>query len=126
MINIILISHDYRTVEAIKNYFLNMLPIDSKKVKLFSSGGLDEKTLGTNPKEIEEIIKNNPADLNLLVPDLGSSIFTSKSLKVKLKKFKIEVAKGSLIENGFAAYVAANSSLEMESIIKAANEIFLK
>ncbi|WP_245579600.1 PTS-dependent dihydroxyacetone kinase phosphotransferase subunit DhaM [Mycoplasma leonicaptivi] len=125
---LIIISHYKKLANTIQEYFTKMLPLNHENLVVKSIGGINNGSeLGTEPLELLNII-NKYTDIKdiIIFSDLGSATLSAQSIVMMTENKNIHVSKGSLIENGFSAYVLANSGAPFADVINASEEKVIK
>ncbi|WP_322935591.1 dihydroxyacetone kinase [Mycoplasmopsis felis] len=124
----IIISHYEKLAHTIKDYFQKMLPINNEYIILQSIGGINGASeLGTDPIALMDLINSYEEIKEVIIfSDLGSATLSAESVCSMITDKEIFVSKGALIENGFSAYVLANSGADFKDVINASQEPIIK
>jgi phosphoenolpyruvate---glycerone phosphotransferase subunit DhaM len=92
-------------------------------VRVVSAGGTDDGRLGTSTQRITDAIaKADQGSGVLLIPDLGSSVLSAKSILADLAGDKVALADAPFVEGAVAAAVAASGGVDLTAVARAAEE----
>lgn len=121
MTDILLVSHSKEITDGLAK-MIRQMANDESKVKIYSLGGTDDGSLGTDPMKIyNTILTLNPADNILVFCDIGSSIMSTTSAMDLLGdnpiKAKIHLVDAPLVEGAFAAGVIATTTDDVTDIL---------
>lgn len=124
----ILITHYLPLSLTIKDYLLKMMPINNQLLKIEAIGGINNgKEIGTEPLEIQKIIDQNSQIEDIFIfSDLGSATLAAQTIAMLIPNKNIYISRGAIVENTFAAYVAANTNASFEDVKKACEEVIKK
>jgi phosphoenolpyruvate---glycerone phosphotransferase subunit DhaM len=120
MVGIVLISHS----AALALGTAELAGQIAGEVRLRTAGGTDDGRLGTSVERIEKAIAAaDQGDGVLLIPDLGSSVLTARSVLADLDGgCRVVLADAPFVEGAVAAAVAASAGLDLDAVAGAAAE----
>ncbi|OLB75895.1 MAG: phosphoenolpyruvate--protein phosphotransferase [Actinobacteria bacterium 13_2_20CM_2_71_6] len=123
MVGIVLISHSTGLAEGAAELAGQI----AGQARVVPAGGTDDGRLGTSTDRIAAAIAAADAgDGVLLIPDLGSSVLSARSLLADLDPQgsgkQIRLADAPFVEGAVAAAVAASVGLDLATVAHAAEE----
>jgi phosphoenolpyruvate---glycerone phosphotransferase subunit DhaM len=121
MVGIVLISHSRALAEGAADLADQ---IAAGAVPVIGAGGTDDGRLGTSPDLIAAAIeKADRGDGVLLIPDLGSSVLSAKTVQVECAgRPPLRLVDAPFVEGAVAAAVAASAGLDLDLVATAAEE----
>jgi PTS hybrid protein len=91
--------------------------------RVVPAGGTDDGALGTSTQLIlEAIAKADQGAGVVLIPDLGSSVLSAKSVLAELDRGDVRLADAPFVEGAVAAGVAASIGADLAAVARAAEE----
>jgi phosphoenolpyruvate---glycerone phosphotransferase subunit DhaM len=123
MVGIVLISHSGQLAEGAAELAGQI----AGKARVVPAGGTDDGRLGTSTERIAAAISAaDTGDGVLLIPDLGSSVLSARSVLADLDPHQdgkqIRLVDAPFIEGAVAAAVAAGAGLDLAAVARAAEE----
>jgi phosphoenolpyruvate---glycerone phosphotransferase subunit DhaM len=123
MVGIVLISHSSRLADGAAELAGQI----AGGAKVVPAGGTDDGRLGTSTERIAAAISAaDSGDGVLLIPDLGSSVLSARSLLAELAEDGggplVALADAPFVEGAVAAAVAAGGGLDLAAVTTAAEE----
>ena len=123
MVGIVLISHSGQLAEGAAELVGQI----AGGARVVPAGGTDDGRLGTSTERIAAAISAaDTGDGVLLIPDLGSSVLSARSLLADLDPQQdgkhIRLADAPFIEGAVAAAVAAGAGFDLAAVAHAAEE----
>jgi dihydroxyacetone kinase phosphotransfer subunit len=121
MVGIVLISHSRRIAEGTAELVGQI----ARGVRVIPAGGTEDGRIGTSTERISAaIVAADTGDGVLLIPDLGSSVLSARSLLAEydLDGRRIVLADAPFIEGAVAAGVAASAGFDLSIVANAAQE----
>jgi phosphoenolpyruvate---glycerone phosphotransferase subunit DhaM len=121
MVGIVLISHSIGLAEGTAE-LVNQIAGGARVVP---AGGTDDGELGTSTRLIHEAIaKADQGAGVLLIPDLGSSVLSARSVLAELAHAgpAVVLADAPFVEGAVAAGVAASIGADLAAVARAAEE----
>jgi dihydroxyacetone kinase phosphotransfer subunit len=124
MVGIVLISHSRALAEGAADLADQ---VAAGAVAVVAAGGSDDGRLGTSPDLIAAaILKADRGDGVLLVPDLGSSVLSAKTVMAEQAENgagpRLVLVDAPFVEGAVAAAVAASGGLDLDAVAAAAEE----
>lgn len=117
MISIVLVSHSSALAAGVKELAEQMT---HGRVGIFSTGGLDEHTLGTNVETIlRALTEADNSDGTLVLMDLGSAILSTETALELLSpeaRGRVRLCPAPLVEGSVAAAVQAALGSDLETV----------
>src|SRR5262249_20940237 len=91
--------------------------------RVVAAGGTEDGRLGTSTQLIlDAIAQADQGEGVLLIPDLGSSVLTARSVLAELDRDAIVLADAPFVEGAVAAGVAASIGADLAAVARAAEE----
>ncbi|HEU4425949.1 MAG TPA: dihydroxyacetone kinase phosphoryl donor subunit DhaM [Pilimelia sp.] len=123
MVGIVLISHSSGLAEGAAQLAEQV----GRGARVVPAGGTDDGRLGTSTERIAAAIDAADAGAGvLLIPDLGSSVLSARSVLADLDPedggVQIRLADAPFVEGAIAAAVAASGGLDLATVATAAEE----
>jgi len=120
VVGIVLISHSRAVAESTAE----MVGHIASGAKVVPAGGTDDGRLGTSTELIAAAIAEaDSGDGVLLIPDIGSSVFSALALLEELEPpTRVVLADAPFVEGAVAAAVAAGVGLDLTEVHLAAEE----
>jgi len=123
MVGIVLISHSSGLAEGAAELAGQV----ARGARVVPAGGTDDGRLGTSTERIAAAIDAADAGAGvLLIPDLGSSVLSARSVLADLDAEHggkhIRLADAPFVEGAIAAAVAASGGLDLATVATAAEE----
>jgi dihydroxyacetone kinase phosphotransfer subunit len=123
MVGIVLISHSSGLAEGTAELVGQI----AGHARVVPAGGTDDGRLGTSTERIAAAIAAaDTGDGVLLIPDLGSSVLSARSLLADLDPDddgkQLRLADAPFVEGAVAAAVAAGAGLDLAAVAQAAEE----
>jgi PTS hybrid protein len=122
MVGIVLISHS----AALAQGAAELVGQIAGDVRVVPVGGTEDGRLGTSVELIAKaIVAADQGDGVLLIPDLGSSVLTARSLLADLEPERADqvvLADAPFVEGAVSAAVAAGAGLDLTTVASAAAE----
>jgi phosphoenolpyruvate---glycerone phosphotransferase subunit DhaM len=120
MVGIVLISHSRVVAESTAE----MVGHIAAGAKVVPAGGTDDGRLGTSTERIAAAIAEaDTGDGVLLIPDIGSSVFSALALLEEFESAtRVVLADAPFVEGAVAAAVAAGVGLDLTEVHLAAEE----
>jgi phosphoenolpyruvate---glycerone phosphotransferase subunit DhaM len=123
MVGIVLISHSSRLAEGAAELVGQI----AGHARIVPAGGTEDGRLGTSTDLIEAAIRvADTGDGVLLIPDLGSSVLSARSVLAdrdpRHNGGRIRLADAPFIEGAVAAAVAAGAGMDLATVAHAAEE----
>ena len=124
MVGIVVVSHSTQIARGVAELAGQMAGPD---VAIESAGGTHDGGLGTDERSVREAIGRADRGGGVVVlGDLGSSILTIRHLlEVRAEaggNGHVRLADAPLVEGALAAAVAASAGVELEAVVRAAEE----
>ena len=117
MVDIVLVSHSLKLVEALKELVFEMAP----EVHIYAVGGTKEGEIGTDFDQILATFHRIGEEGAVVLFDLGSSYMASQMAHEALPKSlqsKIELVDAPLVEGSIEAAVLAGMGEDKDEIMK--------
>ena len=115
MVGIVIVSHSHMLAQGVRELAQQ---VSQGKVAIATAGGLDERTLGTNPERILEAIREawSPGGV-LVLMDLGSAVLSAEVALESLpetERAQVMLCEAPLVEGAVAAaaVIAAGATLK--------------
>ena len=123
MVGIVLISHSRSLAEGAADLAAQI----GRGVQVRAAGGDDSGGLGTSADLIAKAVAEaDQGDGVLLIPDLGSSVLTARTLLADFANDRdappLVLADAPFVEGAVAAAVAASTGLDLRAVADAARE----
>jgi dihydroxyacetone kinase phosphotransfer subunit len=123
MVGIVLISHSSGLAEGAAELVRQI----AAGVRVVPAGGTDDGRLGTSIDRISAAIAEaDGGDGVLLIPDLGSSVLSARTLLDDFDEDgtgpRVRLADAPFIEGAVAAAVAASAGLDLDAVSESAEE----
>ena len=121
MVGIVLISHSSSLAEGAAELAGQV----ARGVRVVPAGGTDDGRLGTSTERIAAAIRvADTGDGVLLLPDLGSSVLSARSVLADLDPARtwIRLVDVPFVEGAVAAAVAASGGLDLATVATTAEE----
>jgi phosphoenolpyruvate---glycerone phosphotransferase subunit DhaM len=123
MVGIVLISHSIGLAEGAAELAEQV----GRGARVVPAGGTDDGRLGTSTERIAAAIDAADAGAGvLLIPDLGSSVLSARSVLADLDPEhvgkQIRLADAPFVEGAIAAAVAASGGLDLATVATAAED----
>jgi dihydroxyacetone kinase phosphotransfer subunit len=123
MVGIVLISHSSGLAQGTAELVGQI----AGHARVVPAGGTDDGRLGTSTERIAAAITAaDTGDGVLLIPDLGSSVLSARSLLADLDPDddgkQLRLADAPFVEGAVAAAVAAGAGLDLAAVAQAAEE----
>jgi phosphoenolpyruvate---glycerone phosphotransferase subunit DhaM len=126
MVGIVLISHSRSLAEGAAD-LAGQIAVG---VRIRAAGGTIDGGLGTSTDLIAKAIADADAgDGVVLIPDLGSSVLSARSVLADIAEFaeapdppRVVLADAPFVEGAVAAAVAASGGLDLDAVAEAAQE----
>lgn len=119
MVGLVIVSHSPKIAEGIKELALEMA---QGYTQLYTAGGLEDGTIGTDAVRIMEAIQSaNTGDGVVILADLGSGIISAETAIDLLEEdIVVRIADAPVVEGAIVAAVEANIGNSMDQVIQAA------
>jgi dihydroxyacetone kinase phosphotransfer subunit len=119
MVGIVLISHS----NGLAAGTAELVGQIAGSARVVPAGGTEDGALGTSTRLIvEAIAKADQGAGVLLIPDLGSSVLSAKSVLADLDRDGVVLADAPFVEGAVAAGVAASTGADLAAVARAAEE----
>jgi PTS hybrid protein len=119
MVGIVLISHSPGLAEGAAE-LVGQIAGGSRVV---AAGGTEDGALGTSTRLILDAIAKADQGVGVvLIPDLGSSVLSARSVLADLERGDVVLADAPFVEGAVAAGVAASIGADVEAVARAAEE----
>ena len=124
MVGIVVVSHSTRIASGVAELAGQMAGTD---VAIESAGGTGDGGLGTDERSVREAIGRADRGSGVVVlGDLGSSILTVRHLLEVRDEAggngHVRLADAPLVEGALAAAVAASAGVDLDAVVRAAEE----
>ncbi|MBR2264504.1 MAG: PTS-dependent dihydroxyacetone kinase phosphotransferase subunit DhaM [Solobacterium sp.] len=119
MVGLVIVSHSPKIAEGIKELALEMA---QGYTQLYTAGGLEDGTIGTDAVRImEAIVSANAGDGVVILADLGSGIISAETAIDLLEEdIDVRIADAPVVEGAIVAAVEANIGNSIDQVIQAA------
>src|SRR5256885_14037758 len=119
MVGIVLISHS----SSLAAGTAELVGQIAGSAGVVPAGGTEDGALGTSTQLIlEAIAKADQGAGVVLIPDLGSSVLSAKSVLAELDRAGVVLADAPFVEGAVAAGVAASIGADLAAVARAAEE----
>jgi PTS hybrid protein len=121
-VGIVLISHSRQLAEGAAEVAAQ---VAADGVSIIGVGGTDDGRLGTSIDALARAIEKVAAGVGVVViPDLGSSVLTTRSLLSEPSELpdEIRLVDTAFVEGAVAAAVAASTGASLATVVAAAEE----
>ncbi|MBX6753739.1 dihydroxyacetone kinase phosphoryl donor subunit DhaM [Thermorudis peleae] len=121
MVALVIVSHSAKLAEGVRELAAQMAPA----VPIFTAGGLDEQTLGTNAERIYQAIEAAlaQAEAVLVLVDLGSAVLSTQFALDQLPadaRARVRLSSAPLVEGAVVAAVEAAIGKSLDDVAEAA------
>ena len=121
MVSIVIVSHSAGLAAGVKELAVQMV---QGRVKIFTAGGLDSETLGTNVETVlQALTAADDPDGTLVLMDLGSAILSAETAIEFLPpemRSRVRFCAAPLVEGAIAAAVQASLGSDLERVYREA------
>jgi dihydroxyacetone kinase phosphotransfer subunit len=119
MVGIVLISHSRGLAEGTAELVGQI----AGGARVVPAGGTEDGQLGTSTRLIlDAVAKADQGAGVVLIPDLGSSVLSARSVLAELDRARVVLADAPFVEGAVAAGVAASVGADLASVARAAEE----
>ncbi len=119
MVGIVLISHSSGLAEGTADLVRQI----AGGARVVAAGGTEDGRLGTSTRLIlAAIAMADQGSGVLLIPDLGSSVLSARSILAELDHGAVVLADAPFVEGAVAAGVAASIGADLATVVLAAEE----
>jgi PTS hybrid protein len=119
MVGIVLISHSRGLAEGTAELVGQI----AGGARVVPAGGTEDGQLGTSTRLIlDAVAKADQGAGVVLIPDLGSSVLSARSVLGELDRARVVLADAPFVEGAVAAGVAASVGADLASVARAAEE----
>lgn len=127
MVTIILVSHSSKITEGLKEMIEEMTGKQSN-VQIFSCGGTEDDSLGTDPMFILSTIESSASsDAIYLFADIGSAVLSIHTVMDMIEdpnlKSRCHYIDGPLVEGAFVASVQCMVDSSYEAVQREVNQL---
>ncbi|MGH8895291.1 MAG: PTS-dependent dihydroxyacetone kinase phosphotransferase subunit DhaM [Actinomycetes bacterium] len=117
-VGVVLISHSRSLAEGAADVAMQ---VSAGAVRVVGVGGTEDGRLGTSIEALATAVEKVAAGLGVVViPDLGSSVLTTKAYLADNPAGQVEVADAPFVEGAVAAAVAAAGRASLSDVVAAA------
>jgi PTS hybrid protein len=119
-VGIVLVSHSARLAEGAADLAGQ---VSGGTVRVLAAGGTGDGGLGTSAEKIAEAVAGAEAGAGVLVvPDLGSAVFTVRAMLEDQSGGRVVLADAPFVEGAVAATVTAAAGADLKAVARAAEE----
>jgi PTS hybrid protein len=119
-VGIVLVSHSARLAEGAADLAGQ---VSGGTVRVLPAGGTGDGGLGTSAETIAEAVAGAEAGAGVLVvPDLGSAVFTVRAMLEDQSGGRVVLADAPFVEGAVAATVTAAAGADLKAVARAAEE----
>lgn len=119
-VGIVLVSHSAKLATGLGEL---LAQIGSDTVPVVTAGGTDDGRIGTSYELIAQaIVKADQGRGVLVLPDLGSSVLTTRTVLEDQPRADVIVVDAPFVEGAVAAVVTAATGGDLDAVITAAKE----
>lgn len=119
-VGVVLISHSALLAQGAAELADQM---SAGRARVAHAGGTDDGRLGTSVELLEEAVRSVASDAGVVIlPDLGSSVMTTRVFLEGLDDVKAILVDAPFVEGAVAAVVAAAAGLPLADVVASAEE----
>jgi PTS hybrid protein len=119
-VGIVLVSH---SAELATGLGALLAQIGSDTVPVVAAGGTDDGRIGTSYERIAQAITKADQGAGVIVlPDLGSSVLTTRTVLEDHPRADVTVVDAPFVEGAVAAVVIAAAGGDLDAVVNAAKE----
>ncbi|HLK43409.1 MAG TPA: dihydroxyacetone kinase phosphoryl donor subunit DhaM [Thermoleophilia bacterium] len=119
-VGIVLVSHSAHLAAGLREL---LAQIGSDAVPVAAAGGRSDGGIGTSYELVEEAIRHVDRGAGVLVlPDLGSSVLTTRAVLDDHPRPDVVLVDAPFVEGAVAAAVTAAAGADLDSVIHAAKQ----
>ncbi len=117
MVSLLIVSHSKKLAEGVREFARQM----ADEVVIAAAGGTADGSLGTNPEEIAELLRQVASpDGTLILADLAGAIIAAETAMDLVPDAKVKLSNAPLVEGAYFAALEASAEATLEEVDAAA------